>query len=51
MRCWPTPRKLIDVKYFVALVGYYRRFTEEYFAGKIESMYGMRNPVGEVVVP
>ena len=51
MRCWSAPRKLTDVKYFVALAGYYRRFTEEYFAGKIESMYGLRNPIYELVVP
>ena len=35
MRSWPAPRKLTDVKYFVGLAGYYRRFTEEYFAGTI----------------
>ena len=51
MRCWPAPRKLTDVKYLVALVGYYRRFTKEYFAGKIESMYGLRKPACELVVP
>ena len=51
MRCCPAPRKLTNVKYFVALAGYYRRFTEEYFARKIESLYGMTKPTGEVVVP
>ena len=50
MRCWPAPRKLKYVKYFVALAGYYRRFTEEYFAGKIESMFGLRKPTYELVV-
>ena len=51
MRSWPTPRKLTYVKYFVGLAGYYRRLTEEYFASKIESMYGLRKPVCELVVP
>ena len=51
MRSFPTPRKLIDVKYFVALAGYYKRFTEEYFAGKNESTYGLRKHACELVVP
>ena len=51
MRCWCAPRKLTYVKYFVGLAGYYRRFTEEYFAGKIESMYGLRKLACELVVP
>ena len=32
MMNWPAPRKLIDVIYFVGLVGYCRNITEEYFA-------------------
>ena len=48
---WLAPRKLTDVKSFVRLAGYYRRFTEGYFAGKIESMYGLRKPAYELVVP
>ena len=51
MRCCPAPRKLTDVKYFMALAGYYRRFTKEYFARKIESMYGLRKPACELMVP
>ena len=51
MRCWLAPIKLTDVKIFVALAGSYKRFIEEYFAGKIESMYGLRKPTYELVVP
>ena len=51
MRSWLAPRKLTDVKSFVPLAGYYRRFTEGYFAGKIESMYGLRKLACELVVP
>ena len=51
MKSWHAPRKLTDVKYFVGFAGYYRRFIEEDFAGKIESMYGLRKPAGELVVP
>ena len=25
---WPTPRNVMDVRYFMGLVGYYRRFIE-----------------------
>ena len=25
---WPTPRNVIDVRYFMGLVGYYKRFIE-----------------------
>ena len=27
MMSWPAPRKLIDVRYFVGLAGYCKRFT------------------------
>ena len=48
---WPTPRKVIDVKSFVELAGYYRRLTEGYPVGKFESMYGLRRPTCELVDP
>ena len=51
MRSCPSPRKLKDAKYFVGLAGYYMRFIEEYFARKIDSMYGLRKPACELVVP
>ena len=31
---WPAPRKMTDVRSFVGLAGYCRRFTKEDFAGK-----------------
>ena len=34
MMNWPTPRKLTDVRSFVGLAGYCRRFTKEDFASK-----------------
>ena len=51
MRRWPTPRKLTDVRYFVGLAGYCRRFTEGYFVGKVESINRVRKPACELVVP
>ena len=39
---WPAPRKLTDVISFVGLAGYWRKITEEDFAGKVESTYGLR---------
>ena len=51
MISWPTPRKLTDLRYFVGLVGYCRRFTEGYSVGKVESMYKLRKPACELVVP
>ena len=27
---WPNPRNVIDVRYFMGLAGYYRRFIEEF---------------------
>ena len=41
---WPAPRKLTDVISFVGLAGHYRKFTEEDFVGKVDSMYMMRKP-------
>ena len=32
---WPTPRKLTNVRSFVGLAGYCRKFTEEYSGGKV----------------
>ena len=51
MMSWPAPRKLTDVRHFVGLAGYCRRFTKGYFASKVESMYGLRKPACELVVP
>ena len=51
MMSWPTSRKLIDVRSFVGLAGYCRKFTKEYFAGKVEPMYRMGKPACELVVP
>ena len=51
MMNWPTPRNLTDLRSFVGLVGYCRRFTEGYFVGKAESMYRLRKPACELVVP
>ena len=51
MMSWPAPRKLTDVRSFVGLAGYCKRFTEGYSAYKVESMYRLRNPACELVVP
>ena len=48
---WPTPRKLTDVRSFVGLAGYYRKFTEGYSTGKVESRNRLRNLSCELVVP
>ena len=48
---WPTPRKLTDVRSFLGLAGYCKKFTEEDCAGKVESMYRLRKPASELVVP
>ena len=48
---WPTPRNETDVRSFVGLAGYSRRSTEGYSAGKTDSMYRLRNPACELVVP
>ena len=46
-----APRNLTDVRSFVGLAGYCRKFTKEYFAGKVEPMYRMGKPACELVVP
>ena len=51
MMSWPTPTKLTDVRSFVGLAGYCRRLTEGYSASKVESMYRLRKPACEHVVP
>ena len=48
---WPAPRKMTYVRSFVGLAGYCRKFTEEDFVGKFESMYRLRKPACELVVP
>ena len=48
---WLSPRKLTYLRSFVGLVGYCRRFTNGYFVGKAESMYRLRKPACELVVP
>ena len=48
---WPTPRNVIDVRYFMGLVGYYRRFIEGFSACKVEYVCNLRRPVCELVVP
>ena len=51
MVSWPTPRKLTGVKSIMGLAGYCRKFTEEDSAGKFKSMYRLRKPTCELVVP
>ena len=51
MMSWPAPRKLTDVRYFVGLARDCRRFTKGYSTSKVESMYRMRKPACELVVP
>ena len=51
MRSCPAPRKLTDLRYFVGLSGYCRRFIEGYSAGKVEPMYRTRKPACELTVP
>ena len=48
---WPAPRKMIDVRSFMELAGYCRRFTEGYSVGKVEYMYRLRRLAYELVVP
>ena len=50
-RSIPAPRKLIDVRSFVGLVGHCRKFTEGYSAGKLEPRYRMERVVCEILVP
>ena len=51
MMSWPAPRKLTDVRSFVALAEYCMKFTEEDWSGKVESMYRLRKSAWELVVP
>ena len=51
MMSWPAPRKLTDVRSFVGLAIYCKRFIEGYSAGKVESMYRLRKPTCELAVP
>ena len=51
MMSWDAPRKLTDVISFVGLVGYCKKFTKEDSTGKVESMYRLRKPTCELVVP
>ena len=51
MMSWIDPRNLIDVRSFVGLAGHCRKFTEGYSAGKMESMYRLREHACELVVP
>ena len=48
---WPAPRKMINARSFVELVGYCRKFTEGYSTGKVEPMYKMKRHACELVVP
>ena len=48
---WPAPRKITNVRPFVGLAGYCRKFTEGYSTGKVESMYSLKRPTCELVVP
>ena len=48
---WPTPRNVTDVRSFMGLAGYYRRFIKGYSACKLEYMYRLRRPGCELVVP
>ena len=48
---WPALRKLKDVRSFIGLAGYCRKFTEEDSTGKVESMYRLKKPTCELVVP
>ena len=35
---WPTPRKVTDVRPSMGLVGYYRRFIEEFIQGVLGTL-------------
>ena len=51
MMSLPSSRNLTDVRTFVGLAGYCRKFTKEYFARKLEPIYRLRNHACELVVP
>ena len=51
MMSWPDPIKLTYIRSFVGLPGYCRKLTKEDSAGKVESMYRLRKPACELVVP
>ena len=51
MMSWPALRNLTNVRYFVGLAGYCRRFTEEDSTGKVELIYRLRKLACELVVP
>ena len=48
---WPTPIKTTDVRYFVVIAAYCRKFIEGYSAGKVDPMYRLRRLACELVVP
>ena len=48
---WPASRKMTDVRSFVGLAGYCRKFIEGYFASKVEPMYRLRRHACELIVP
>ena len=44
-------RKMTNVRSFLGLAGYYKRYIEGYSAVKVEYMYRLRRPACELVVP
>ena len=51
MMSWHAARKLTNVRSFMGLAGYCRRFTKAYSVGKVESMYRLRKHACELVAP
>ena len=51
MRSCPALKNLTEVRSFMGLVGYCKRFTEGYSVGKVESMNRTRKIACELVVP
>ena len=47
---WTASRELTYVISFVGLVGYCRKLTKEYSAGKVKPMYKLRKLACELVV-